>query len=704
MSTAGKKIIFFCLAPACLAGAGLVFAATGQKPANPSEVPFQRPLAHKAAPLKRAKELQAAGPSDSALDTAIAALKKNPSDKDLYLHTLELLPETPVKAGPQQAGVTKQTMAFKIITFQVLEKDKDYYGYYLGLCKIHRNGGETQAALSNCRKAMELDATPYPVYREFGLTWAKAGNKSKAEEMLSQGVELSSDNCKAYLSRAAVREQFGETKTALADYIKALALLKKNKSAGQGLDTAFINAKIKKLSQPAPGRKIAGSQKPQAVSAPPSGQQVRTVRVSAADAEKCARTFRSELAAGNLEAAERSSGACLKLTPSDPELCKDRAGLLIRLGHYEDAVKEYNRAAELYKNSPMAAFCLVKKAETLIKLGREADAEKAYVTALKTSPADLTALNGLAGIFETRGDLKSASGVYEKILSAEPGNARARSRLAEIEAGLTLPEQALAALKERQAVDLKKTSPAPEDLKLFKDITVAERNGAVDYLKMKNHALNGLVLEKQSGKGPKLFLTGAGYRLYLSYLSRDAVAFFEAQPMTLRDVFALRDNSGAPLFDKAGKLTAEGDAALRLAKSGKKSWLLIYEAVPASPQAEKTNKEIEAALKEGYREISEPEYLWLAKATTCPEETLTEEPTVIMKIIKMPTYRRYFLCSIPDTSLCSMKGTTKLAIYIENYRRGDTHIPEGETSTAFFGSGAIKQRHFCEKGKIWMGD
>lgn len=456
------------------------------------------------------------------------------------------------------------------------------------------------------------------------------------------------------------------------------------------LEAAFINAGTKKLS---PQKKARAGKPPAARPKSPAG-------VKAADPEKCAQDFRLELAAANFEAAERSSAKCLKLSPFDPELRRDRAAVLIRLGRYEDAVTQYNRAAELYRKRPMAAFCRVKMAETLIKLGRGADAEKAYKAALETSPSDLNALSGLAKAFETRGDLKSASGIYKKILSAEPSNALSRSRLSEIEAELTPPEQALAGLKERQAVDLKKVSAGAEDLKLFRDITAAERNGAVDCIKRKHPSLNGLVLERPGIKDPKLLLTGAGYRLYLFYLSQEAVAFFESKSLTFGDIFALRDNSGAPLFDKAGKLTAEGVAALRLAQSGRKSWLLTYEAVPSSPNALKANKEIEAARSRGYSEISEPQYLWLLRATDCPEDVLLADPLNV-KLINDGARARYLIC-YADASPCMNTLNRNLPSFIEAYRAGRTEI--SDTSTSFFGTGGVKKRRLCENGKIWLGE
>ena len=656
----------------------------------------------------------ASSPACDKLDAAVAALKKNPADKDLYLCALELLPDSLSSPADNKSGPDAE--AFRTITIRALKKEKDFYGYYLGLCKLQRAGGETKEALLNCKKALELDATPYAVYRELGLTWARNGNTAKADEMLSQGVELFANTYRAYFDRAALRENSGETKTALADYLKALSLLKEPGTVRQLRDAAVMSARIKELStreksqpltqtpaQPSqPAKKTKDTAAGGGASAISPSTDTLAGAPSAADIESCARDFRLELTAASYDAAERSSARCLKLSPLDPELRKDRAALLVRLGRYEEAIGQYARAGELYKNRPMRAFCQVKTAEILLKLGLGADAEKTYKAALETSSGDLNALKGLAKIYEERGDLRSAAAVYAKILSTEPANAEARLRLSEIETELTPPEQALADLKQRKAVDSQKPAAGPEDIKLFKDITAADRDGAVDYIKRRHPSLRGLVLERPGVIGPRLVLTGEGYRHYLSFLSQEAIVFFEGKSITLREIFALRDNSGAPLFDKAGKLTAEGAAALRLARKGQKSWLLTYEPVPLSPLAEKANMEIQTARGQGYEEISEPEYLWLSRATNCPEDIILAPP-MNAKRINDGARIRYMIC-FRGFAPCLNSVNKSLPNYIEAYRSGKTEISDSRTSTAFFGSGAVKKLRLCENGKIWSGE
>ena len=223
----------------------------------------------------------------------------------------------------------------------------------------------------------------------------------------------------------------------------------------------------------------------------------------------------------------------------------------------------------------------------------------------------------------------------------------------------------------------------------------------MDYLRKKVPSYRGLVLERYTPEGTRLLLTGDGYKAYTFHATREAVKFFEGQGIGLREIFTLRTLEGAPAFDAGGKLTPEGEELWRRSSPVTRTWLLVYEPVPASPQAQQANKEIAEAEKNGYREISEPEYLWLLRATDCPEDVLQSSP-VSMKKISDGARVRYLLCYIPN-ALC-MNGTNdKLPPYIEACRSGNDQISDAKTSTAFFGTGGVKKRRFCENGRIWDG-
>ena len=659
---------------------------------------FLRATACAGEELTRAREAAAPGSEARAFDIAMSGFMPSASvkgkkavtpDRELFLYAVELLPEN----SPDRA----RTLA--AAAGAMLEKTSEDYAWYLGACKALRVSGKAAEAVPNCKKAMELDPTAYPVYRELGLTYAAAGNPRKAEETLAQGVEISSSSYKAHYYLAKILEKRGDPARAAASYANGLALAKRD----AGLDAAYYRALLKAGARrtaqgkgKAPAKTLKAEKSPKPL--PPGNPQL---------AASCLEKFRDESLKNSPGAALAAGDACLKFAPADPQLAAERAPLLVRLGRYEDGVKEYERAAALYgEKSPASALCRVKAAETWIKLDNNDRAVTQYRLALKTNPRDMNALKGLAAALEARSDLNGAVEIYDTILKLEPANERARARKEELKTGTLTSEQILEELRLRGASDGKKTSLQPEDAKLFKAIRAAELGGAVDYLKTKDRAAKGQVVERQAEGRTKLLLTGAGYKAYVFHATRDAVKSFEAKGIGLREIFQLRNLSGAPLFDPSGKLTQEGEEVWRgSAKAeGVKNWLTLYEPVPESPQAVQAAKEIKALEGKGYREISEPEYLWLLRATDCPEDVLQKWP-VGLRMIFNGARRFYMLCYI-DSMPCMLENpaVVKLPGYIEAYRAGNTDIIESKTSTAFFGTGGIKKRRFCENGKIWQGD
>lgn len=628
--------------------------------------------------LARAREAAVLGSEARAFDIAMEGLKAAPGDRELFLLAVELLPEhSPARARRLAAAAA-----------DMLANKSDDYAWHLGACKSLRVLSRYPEALSSCKKALETDPTAYPVYRELGQTYAAAGQPRKAAETLEQGVEISSASYHAHYHLARVLERRGDSARAGAAYGRGLALARRDGSPEGGYYRALLKAGLK--------RTELKKEKARALPEPASPDRKRM-------AQACLAKFRSEFLKDNLGTALAHSDSCLKLSPSDPELARERAPLMVRVGRYEDGVKEYERAAGLYgAGNPSAALCRVRAAETWQKLGKPEKALEQYRLALKDSPQDISALKGLAAALEARSDFSGAAAAYEAILKLEPGNERARTRREELKASTLSSAQILEELKYRRAVEEKRTTPQPEDIKLFKALRAAEISGATEYLKLKAKSSAGLTVKRDTPEGTKILLTGAGYKAYSFHATRDAVKFFEGEGVGMRDIFKLRTRSGADIFDAAGKLTPDGLDLWRNSIPGRKTWLLTYEPVPESPQAVQANKDIAEAEKLGYREISEPEYLWLLRATDCPEDVMRKTP-VDMKIVNDGARVRYLLCYIHN-ALCMNPVNEKLPPYIEDYRSGNDHISDAKTSTAFFGTGGVKKYRFCEKGKIWGGE
>ena len=664
------------------------------------------PAVQATTPLENAAQAYGQGRTGTALDICLEGLEANPADRALYLYAVDILPEERSKYGALLDAVNSRTPGAAAD-----------YAHFLGLCKIYRTTGRLTDALPNCKKALSLEPTLWPVYRELGLTYSKSGNRRKAAEYFSQGVEISSGNYQAHYHLAAEYEKAGDRAGAMKHYRRALDLAKKSAGAAARTDSDMIAGRIRRLGVKKETVRQPAKPKPEPVKPAPSPAAPKP-----ATFEACARDAAEAERNNEIAAAAEKLSACAALAPQNARVRYDRANLLLRLGKYEPAVEEYQRAAGLFvKNSPqapggqpgagdrsLAASCHVKIAQTWDKLGDREKVISHYQKALDINKNDLNALLGLAAAYEARPDLAAAAALYQRALKADPANARAKARLEELNFGLLSDAELLAELKERRAADAAKTELSEEDRETVRNMREAERHGAVDFLKSKMLLMRGFTVSRETQAGTKLLLTQAGFRTYHGHLTRDAVQLFEKKGIRLQDVFVLKDLKGKPIFDPAGKLTGDGMTAYWQARDGAKSWLLPHEAPPAPPDAappvkEKDPPEVGRAERDGYREISEPEYSWLLQATECPELTLTEKPREILRVIKGPEHLRYFLCYI-DGAICAMKGTTKLALYVEGYRAGDTKLSKGNRSTAFFGTGAVEKKRFCHNGKIWMGD
>ncbi|MBI5743792.1 MAG: hypothetical protein HY952_04515 [Elusimicrobia bacterium] len=646
-------------------------------------------LAAALAPLSAAEKAPTAG-AELSVGAAFAQLKRSPTDAALLLRAVELTPEGRSPYSEELEAAARARLA----------NDKSDYAAYLALCKALRCSARAQEAVSNCRRAMELDPTAYPAYRELGLSYAASGDPRKAEETLEQGVELASSSYRARYDLARLLEAHGDAGRAAAHYRRASELAGRATGPDAQYYRALANGGLRRS-----GRAAADKRKTQAkkkVTPAPAAPAAAPVAAAA-----CLEKFKAASAADTPAAALAQSDACLKLSPADAGLAAGRGPLLVRLGRYEDGVKEYERAAALYKdNGPMAAFCLGKAAETWLKLGDPAKAEARYRKAIEASPRDLNALKGLAAAQEARADLKGAEATYELILGLDPADANSKKRREELRTGSLTGPQVLEELRLRQAVPETRTEALPEDLALFKAIRAAETAGGVDYVRGKDRAAKGLIVQRSEGGAAKLALTAAGYKAYVFYATKDAVKFFEGEGVGLREIFQLRTGSGAQVFDKSGKLTREGEELWRGSQKGTKSWLLPYEPVPDSALAQASKEaqaQIDTFVKQGYEEISEPEYLWLLKATRCPQTTLKSERIHAVKELNDGVRQRYLLCS-RDTGLCMNECIGKLPLYIAAYRSNNAEqFLANETHSSFFGSGA-KGRHFCENGEVWIGN
>ncbi len=429
----------------------------------------------------------------------------------------------------------------------------------------------------------------------------------------------------------------------------------------------------------------------------PAGASAPVAKVFITD---CLREAEELKKTGSPAAIEKKLGTCAAAAPRNPQVKIDRAGYLEKMGRHEEAIAQYQQAAGLLsRNAPLAALCQRKTAQAYSRLNDTTKAIVHYGKALEINEKDTDAAIGLAAVYEATRDLKKAEELYARVLKYDPVNARARERLDEIKPSVLSGARLLQELRDRGAADGKKIAAGTDDIALLNALRLAERNGAVDYLRSKTSYISNLVVEKREQERVRVLLTPAGLKSYQNFLSRDAVSFFEKQGIALQEVFTLRDLTGQPVFDKSGRLTPEGTQAYLQGKAGIKSWLMHYEAVVITQEDAKLNEEIKGLLKDNYQEISEPAYLWLARVTTCPDDVLQDPKTFCkMRILRTSKARRYFLFyqdQFPDCNLA-------LNLALVDYYAGETDVSDTTRGTSFFGTGGNEKHRLCENGKLWQ--
>ncbi len=400
----------------------------------------------------------------------------------------------------------------------------------------------------------------------------------------------------------------------------------------------------------------------------------------------CFRESREMFAEKNYPEAEALLESCAKQFPKNANLLISLGGVKMILNKNDEAITAFQsalRAADA--KSPYRAYVNSRLGDIYMSKKDLPRAAAYYDASLKYEPANKNALVGKGITEERAGRIPSAVNFYKRALAVDFTNLVARERLIYLEPQIITDEQLLRTLKERNIIDPVSTDFTAKDKELYLKIHNAEANNALEYLSQKyeNNIPPGYIVERDAGKVyVRRMLTLTGYRALVAQLSKDAQDFFLKKAMDPGIVFALRDLQGRPMFDEAGHLTDFGLAAYTKAMRGQKSYLRPGEAPPKKITEEE--KLAQQYQKEGYCEISQPEFLWLMRDTRCSEDTLTKD--LGARIINPTSQKkRVFLNCQPDAMMPVSLPYEKIYIYRQKNKPGAQQQP---TYGSAFGLGA----------------
>lgn len=594
-------------------------------------------------------------------------LAEHPGERKVFLHFLEAVKGADFK--------NLQTL-FDLSASKLKNPEEKFLGN-IGLCKYYRLKKDYPRAKDKCHRALFDNPLSPDVYRETALVHSETGSHGRAVENFKHFISLSTSSYKGYLALADEYFKTGKRILASKNYEKALSLLP------PGTRKTKKVLEMKKRIAAANGKK-----------APPK-----------IDISKCLKDAESLRDGGKPLSARSRVRRCLESEPENKDARLLYGSVLISLGKYEKAIEEYQKTAGMRFSDDVKAYCHMKIAETLEKMGKIDDAAASYEKSLELNPDDMNALEHAAECYEKKGDYRKSLEKYVEILKREPGNKRAEKKAAELEILSATDEDILRELKKRGMAAGNVSSPSAKDRKTFKYVVTAESNRAVETLKSRGYPLPPLTLkDEREWGGEKIILNARGFAVYRKIASQKAIRFFEGEKIRVGTIFKLRTVAGEPFFDEKGLLTPRGFTNYLKAAEGEKTWLMPYENIPESPGRDKYARQVSRLRQDGYREISEPEFLWLLRATDCPEDVLTPPKETYLRILDTPGGRRYFLCYIAQSDCSPGDSKLLLSVYIERYRKGDDTIPDLGKSTGFFGTGAVEKSRFCKDGKIWMGE
>ncbi|MBD3346968.1 MAG: tetratricopeptide repeat protein [Chitinivibrionales bacterium] len=225
----------------------------------------------------------------------------------------------------EQLGLTEKALACYLVSSRVNPK---HYESFLGAARIYNKLGQHENALTNAKKALELNFTGDASW-QYANACIKLDRSAEAKKALEKVIETDPDNIVA-------NRELGNIYFNDKEYSKAIPLLQKAYEKKANADVAY---KIGK----------------------------------------------SYLETGNTQSAIDYLNKTLKEKPGLHQARLDLARTYYQMGNYKDAIDEYEKSIDKAKSEPKDKYHLAISKE---KTGDSAGAYKAYNDAIKAFGAD----------------------------------------------------------------------------------------------------------------------------------------------------------------------------------------------------------------------------------------------------------------------------------------------------------------------------
>jgi protein O-GlcNAc transferase len=326
----------------------------------------------------------------------------------------------------QKAG---RWAAAEAIYRELLQRDPSDFAAVFLLGGLFIQSGQFDAAIAALQRAIQLQPGFADAHYNLGIAFRSTRQFDRAVAAFNETVRLNPNNAAAFNNLGVVLCETGRFDEGVAAYRRVVQLQPAYADAHYNLGLAF--ARIGQTEQAIEALQRAIELRPQfadpylhlGVAYRQSGaldkargafeQAVRLNPASPAHKELA----QLHAAAKNHAAALRAFDAALRVQPNDAPTWIKRASTLVELGRYDDAVASHQQAIALHPDDPEIHFTF---GIMLQHLNEFDGAITAFQRAIALRPAFFGAFNDLGTALQSLGRLNDAAAAYRQAMELEP--------------------------------------------------------------------------------------------------------------------------------------------------------------------------------------------------------------------------------------------------------------------------------------------
>lgn len=332
-------------------------------------------------------------------------------------------PKNPEKVG--YLGMVFFTASLPTAAAQCFEHAGDIepaairWKYYLALA--YRDSYESEKAIKNLQKAVEIDPKYSPAYIELGDLTYKT-DPSKARGYYEKALELEPQDARSHFGLGLCNSVAGNTDEAIKCFRRAVEA---SPSFGEAhAELAKLYLKTNQEEEARIHRKLA---RPGSRPTPLNDVHLMDLLRLAGGSRQLVDLARQMARSGDMAKSMATLVQANKASPDDIEVHFALGSLLNIMGQYDQAAPHLR---EVLQAQPFRLPAVLGLAKALTHIGAYTEARQIYEEVLTKQPDNLEAQQLFAAFLIRSGNPKRAQSYLEKLIQADPKNPRLQLEMA----------------------------------------------------------------------------------------------------------------------------------------------------------------------------------------------------------------------------------------------------------------------------------